>query len=294
MEVSTSPMANARKSGNRKGMAPGQRSLLWISRIIIWVCILFALFPIYFVAMASLRNGQSFYSISLIPKTITWSNYTTVLTQTNFLIWMKNSLLVGGSLAVIQVFFTTTSAYAFSRFKFWGRKYGLMTLLILQMFPNFMAVSAFYTALAQLNLLDNLVAYTFVLAGGSAFNIWLLKGYMDALPRELDEAAIMDGANSLQIFWRIILPLSAPMLTVIFLFSFLGVFSEYIISSAVLQSPTNYTLGVGMFQFLTNQFAKNWTQFSAAALMSAVPLTILYMLFQRWIQSGLVAGSVKG
>lgn len=286
--------ATFRQQRDKKKIAPGQRSILWISRLIIWVFILFTLFPIYFVVLASLRSGIAFFSTSLLPHHITFSNYQTVLTQTNFLLWMRNSLVVGVSLGVIQVFITGTSAYAFSRLKFFGRKYGLMTLLILQMFPNFMAISAIYSAMAQLNLLDNLLVYILILSGGSAFSIWLLKGYMDTIPRELDEAAIMDGANHFQIYLKIVLPLCLPMLTVLFLMSMIGTFSEFIFASALLQSPTNYTLGVGLFQFITGQFAKNWTEFSAAALMAALPLTAIFMAAQKWIQSGLVAGSVKG
>ncbi|KUO96096.1 sugar ABC transporter permease [Ferroacidibacillus organovorans] len=278
----------------KKTLAPGQRLVLWVSRIIIWFFILLAMFPIYFVLLASLKGGQSFFSGNLFPRSITLQNYWTLLTQTSFLTWMRNSLIVGLLLGTVQIIFTATSAYAFSRMKFFGRKYGLMTLLLLQMFPNALAVSAILAVLTQLNLLDNLYIYVLVQAGGSAFNIWLLKGYLDTIPRELDEAAVMDGANSMQIYLRIILPLSVPMLVVIFLFTFIGSFNEFLLGSTILQSPSNYTLPIGLFQFIQGQFAKNWTEFSAAALLAAVPLTVLYAVFQKWIVSGLVAGSVKG
>jgi arabinogalactan oligomer/maltooligosaccharide transport system permease protein len=278
----------------RKKAKPGQRLILWVSRIVIWLFLLFAMIPILFVFVAALSPGQTFFSATLFPSSVTFSNFTNLIKQTDFLIWVRNSLIVSVILGIVQVFFSATTAYAFSRMKFWGRKYGLMTLLLLQMFPNFMAISAIYSFMQQYNLLDNLFAYILVNAGGSAYNIWLMKGYLDTLPKELDEAAVMDGAGSFQIYWRIILPLAKPMLTVIFLFSMIGSFGEFIFSRTLLNSPNNYTLAVGLFQFIRNQFGKNYTEFAAAALLSAVPITILFAVFQKWIASGLVSGSVKG
>ncbi|KEO82210.1 sugar ABC transporter permease [Tumebacillus flagellatus] len=267
---------------------------LWISRIIIWIAVLASILPLFFVLTASFSSGEAFFSENLIPKSFTIENYSHVLTSTNFPTWMKNSLILGFSVAVLQTILTALSSYAFSRLRFFGRKYGLMALLILQMFPNFMAVSAIFGILVKLDLMDHLAALILVFAGGNAFNIWLMKGYIDSLPRELDEAATVDGANSWQIFWRVILPLSLPMLAVVFLFSFIGVFSEYVLSSALLKSPENLTLAVGLQQFIKNEFAANWTQFAAAAVMASVPVVIVFSLMQRWIAGGLMAGSVKG
>ncbi|MBL0389356.1 sugar ABC transporter permease [Tumebacillus sp. ITR2] len=267
---------------------------LWISRIIIWIAVLASILPLFFVLTASFSSGEAFFSEQLIPKSFTFENYQHVLTATNFPIWMKNSLILGFSVAVLQTILTALSSYAFSRLRFFGRKYGLMSLLILQMFPNFMAVSAIFGLLVKLDLMDNLFALILVFAGGNAFNIWLMKGYIDSLPRELDEAARVDGANSWQIFWRVILPLSLPMLAVVFLFSFIGVFSEFVLSSALLKTPENLTLAVGLQQFIKNEFAANWTQFAAAAVMASLPVVIVFSIMQRWIAGGLMAGSVKG
>jgi arabinogalactan oligomer/maltooligosaccharide transport system permease protein len=206
---------------------------------------------------------------------------------------MKNSLTVCFGVSIIQISLTATAAYAFSRLRFKGRRYGLMSLLILQLFPPAMAMSAIYIIVLKLNLIDNHIALILLLAGGSAFNIWLLKNYIDQLPKELDEAAIVDGANSFQVFWKIILPLAKPMLVVIFIFSFIGAYTEFIISSIVLQSPESYTLVVGLQTFLNNHFG-HWTQFSAAAMMSSIPIMIIFMLLQKYIQGGLAAGAVKG
>lgn len=271
-----------------------ERANLWISRVVIWFLVLVSVLPLYFVVVASFQQGDAFFSESLLPTSFTLDNYKHVLFNTDFPIWMKNSLFLSVLVAIIQTFLTTLSAYAFSRMRFFGRKYGLMALLILQMFPNFMAVAAIFGALAKLNMMDNVWALVLVLSGGNAFNIWLMKGYLDSLPKELDEAATVDGANTLQIFFRVILPLCLPMLAVVFLFTFIGTASEFVLSSALLRSPENLTLAVGLQQFIKDQFSANWTQFSAAAVMASVPVVVIFMFLQKWIASGLVSGSVKG
>lgn len=267
---------------------------LWVSRILIWFAIFVSMIPLYFVLIASFQNGEAFFSETLLPTSFTFDNYINLIKTTDFPTWLKNSLFLSFGVAILQTFLTTLAAYAFSRLRFFGRKYGLMSLLILQMFPNFMAVAAIFGALAKLDMMDNLWVLILVMAGGNAFNIWLMKGYLDSLPKDIDEAATVDGANSWDIFRRIILPLSVPMLAVVFLFSFIGVFSEFVLSSALLKSPENLTLAVGLSQFIKNQFAANWTMFAAAAVLASVPVVIIFMTLQKWIASGLVSGSVKG
>ena len=137
-------------------------------------------------------------------------------------------------------------------------------------------------------------ALIFVLAGGSAFNIWLLKSYMDGIPKELDEAAMVDGAGHFTVFWRIVLPLAAPQLAVIFLFSFIATYSEYVISSVFLQTPGKMTLALGLQSFISDQFAAHWTLFSAAAVLSSLPIMVVFMALQKYIQNGLISGGVKG
>ncbi|EIV99461.1 sugar ABC transporter permease [Thermoanaerobacter thermohydrosulfuricus] len=278
----------------REKLKPHEKVSLWISRLIIWAVIAIMMFPVAWVVGASMAPGDAFFSGSIFPQHMTFQNYKDVLVKTNFLLWVKNSMILSVGVAIIQLFLTATSAYAFSRMKFAGRKNGLKTLLILQMFPTFMALPAIFGIMAKLNLLDNLYALMLVMAGSSAFSIWLLKGYIDSLPKELDEAALVDGATHWQIFTKIILPLATPMLVVIFLFSFMGVYSEFILSSAVLKSPENYTIALGLQRFIQNQFSAHWTQFAAASVMASLPLVILFMVLQRYLQAGLAAGAVKG
>lgn len=270
-----------------------QRRTLWISRIIIWVIIVMVLFPVFWILMSSFSLGDSFFLTSLFPETFSLKNYKTLFTETNFSIWVINSLKICLATAVIQLVITSMAAYAFARLRFKGRKIGLKTLLILQVFPSSMALSGYYIMIYKLGLVDSSLALILVLAGGSAFNIWLLKSYIDGLPVELDEAAFVDGAGHWIVYSRIILPLAVPQLVVIFLFSFIGTYSEYVISSVFLQSPGKQTLAIGLQSFITNQFAAHWTLFSAAAVISSLPIMFIFMVLQRFIQNGLVAGGVK-
>lgn len=267
---------------------------VWISRIIIWFVILCTLFPTIWILMASFSAGQSFFSTSLFPTALTTQNYSRLITETDFMTWVGNSLKICLWVSVIQLFLTSTSAYAFSRMRFPGRKNGLLTLLVLQVFPSSMAVSGFYILIYRFGLSDSLVALILVLSAGSAFNIWLLKAYIDTIPKELDEAAFVSGASHRIVFTRIILPLARPQLAVIFVFSFIAAYSEYVITSIFLNTPANHTLALGLQTFITNQFAANWTLFAAAAVLSSLPIMVMFMFMQRFIQNGLAATGTQG
>jgi len=274
-----------------------QKLNLWLSRVLLWLIIIVMLFPVVWIVGASFGKGDSFFQGSIFPKELTFDNYINLFKVTedmNFGMAIANSLYLCTGVSLVQLFMTGTSAYAFSRMRFTGRKYGLMFLLLLQMFPMAMAISAIYTMLYQFSALDKIWALMLFLAGGSAFNIWILKGYIDGIPQELDEAAKVDGATHWEIFTKIILPLAAPMFAVVFLFTFIGTYSEFMISSAALQSPTKYTVAVALQRFIKDKFNQHWTLFAAASVIASTPLMALFMALQKHIQSGLVSGSVKG
>lgn len=275
-------------------MTASQKRNLWISRVILWIVIALVLFPALWIVMSSFSVGDSFFLSSLFPKKLSFEHYAELFTKTDFVLWVWNSLKLCLVVAVIQLIITSLAAYAFSRMRFTGRKYGLMSLLILQVFPNSMAVAGYYVLVYQFGLVDNDLALILVLAGGSAFNIWLLKSYIDSIPVELDEAAKIDGEGDFGIFIKIILPLAMPQLVVIFLFSFIATYSEYVITSIFLQTPGKMTLALGLQSFITNQFAAHWTMFSAAAVCSSLPIMAVFMALQKLIQNGLVSGGVKG
>lgn len=282
------------KNSKSERLSASESRILWISRIIIWITIVVIMFPALWIVMSSFSAGDSFFLSSLFPKKLSLEHYVELLKETDFLLWVWNSLKMCLLVAVIQLILTSLAAYAFSRLRFTGRKYGLMTLLILQVFPNSMAVSGYYILVYKFGLADSSLALILVLAGGSAFNIWLLKSYMDGIPVELDEAAMVDGAGNFTVFYKIILPLALPQLVVIFLFSFIATYSEYVISSVFLQNPNKMTLALGLQSFITNQFAAHWTLFSAAAVLSSIPIMVVFMALQKYIQNGLAVGGVKG
>lgn len=277
-----------------KKLSASEKRTLWISRVIIWIVIVAVLFPALWIVMSSFSAGDSFFLSSLFPDKFSTQHYRDLFTETDFVTWVWNSLKLCIIVAFIQLALTSLSAYAFARMRFTGRKYGLMSLLVLQVFPNSMAVSGYYILIYNFGLVDSALALIFVLAGGSAFNIWLLKSYIDGIPIELDEAAMVDGAGQFKVFYSIILPLAMPQLVVIFLFSFIATYSEYVITSVFLQTPGKMTLALGLQSFITNQFAAHWTLFSAAAVISSLPIMIVFMALQKFIQNGLVAGGVKG
>ena len=275
-------------------MRKNQRLGLWLSRLVIWLVILCTLFPTAWILMASFSAGQSFFSSSLVPTALTTNNYSRLLAETDFLTWVGNSLKICLAVSVIQLFLTSTAGYAFSRMRFPGRKNGLLALLVLQVFPSSMAVSGFYILIYRFGLSDSLLTLVLVLAGGSAFNIWLLKAYIDTIPKELDEAAFVSGASHWVVFLRIILPLARPQLAVIFVFSFIAAYSEYVITSIFLNNPANHTLALGLQTFITNQFAANWTLFAAAAVLSSLPIMLMFLFMQRYIQNGLASTGTQG
>lgn len=281
-------MQSKRKSTQKENIS------LWLSRIVIWIVLIMVLFPALWIVMASFSKGDSFFMTSLVPKQLSVENYVSLFRETDFALWVFNSLKLCLIVAVIQLVLTSLSAYAFSRLRFPGRTKGLMALLVLQVFPNSMALAGYYVLIYKFGLADNFLAIILVLAAGSAFNIWLLKSYMDGIPKELDEAAFVDGAGHFTTFFRIVLPLTTPELVVIFLFSFIGTYSEYVISSVFLQSPGNFTLAIGLQSFITNQFAAHWTLFAAAAVLASLPIMLIFMMLQKYIQNGLTAGGVKG
>jgi arabinogalactan oligomer / maltooligosaccharide transport system permease protein len=274
-----------------------EKVFLWISRVIIWAFTLLILFPLVLVLFASLTPGETFFSTSVIPNTFSLEHYQNVFdpSKTPIFTWLKNSAIVCLITSGCSVLLVTTMAYAYSRFHFWGRKYGLMSLLLIQMFPAQMSFVALFYLLNYIHLLDTLQGLILVfLGGGIPFNAWLFKGYIDGLPRDLEEAAYVDGATQFQAFWRVILPLTRPMMAVIFIFQVIGIYNDYILTNYLITDSSKYTIAVGLYGFLNQAFSQNWNDFAAGALIATVPIAALFLLAQRWLVSGLAAGAVKG
>lgn len=266
----------------------------WVGRIFIWVVIAITMFPVVAVVSASLADGEVFIQKSVFQENFTFNNYVSVIKDTDFLEWMKNSLIVCTTVACIQLALAVPAAYAFSKLKFIGRRNGLMSLMLLQIFPTTMALPAILGIVYRFGGMDKLWVLILIISGGNAYNIWLLKGFMDGIPKELSEAALVDGASTWQVFTRIILPLTRNMLIVIFLFSFIAPYSEFIYSAALIKDPSALTLPLGMELFIKDKFSTNWSSYSAAAIMSSLPIVMMFMASQKYIAKGLTAGSVKG
>lgn len=267
---------------------------VWFSRVLLWFMMVIVLFPVLAIVSASMAKGNAFTQSTILPTSWTLENYKKVIANTNFLVWVKNSLIVCFATAIIQLAMTIPAAFAFSKLKFAGRRKGLMFLLLLQMFPATMALPAILSIAYSLNGMDKILTLVIIGCGGSAYNIWLLKGFLDGIPKELSEAAFVDGATTFQTFVKIILPLTKNMLVVIFLFSFIASYGEYIFASALLKDPDSQTLMVGLRSFINNKFSANWPQYSAAAVMASAPIVVLFLMSQKFISKGLVAGAVKG
>ncbi|ODN30292.1 ABC transporter permease subunit [Fervidobacterium thailandense] len=214
--------------------------------------------------------------------------------------WIMNSVIVSLSVAVIITVVTALAAYPFSRMRFKGRKYGIMSLLLIQMFPAIMYMIAIYTFLSfagkyipgfGLNKLSGLI---FAYLGGIAYNMYLIKGYYDTIPDSLEEAAMIDGATRWQTFVKIVLPLASPILAVIVILTFMSTFNEFVLARIILQDVKQYTYAIGLYTFSTGPFETQWGLFTAAALIGMVPMVILFLLMQKYIVGGLVKGAVKG
>ncbi|AMX84405.1 MULTISPECIES: sugar ABC transporter permease [Anoxybacillaceae] len=253
------------------------------------------LYPIVWIFIGALNPGDTLYSSTLMPEKITMKHYTHLWYETDYVKWFKNTLFVATMNMILSTFLIVSSAYAFSRFRFPGRRQGLMAMLILQMFPSFMGMIAIYILLLQIGLLDNLWGLILVYAGGSIpFGAWLVKGYFDGLPRSLEEAAKIDGASHTTIFFKVMMPLSVPILTFIAINNFIGPWMDFIFARLVLRSNENKTLAIGLFEMVTGRGNTEFTTFAAGAIIVAIPITILFLLLQKYIIAGLSAGANKG
>ncbi|KSU62195.1 sugar ABC transporter permease [[Bacillus] enclensis] len=270
---------------------------LTLSYIAIGIMFAIILYPVAWIIGSSFNPGQSLSGSSIIPKNATLAHYKELfdLEQSNYLIWYWNSLKVSLSTMALTVLLVSLTAYSFSRYRFAGRKNGLMTFLILQMIPNFAALIAIFVLALLTDLLDTHIGLILVYVGGQIpMNTWLMKGYLDTIPKELDESAKMDGAGHFRIFFQIVMPLAKPIIAVVALFSFIAPFADFIIASILLRSEEMYTLPVALYDMVAKQFGAEFTTFAAGSVLIAVPIALLFLFFQKYFVSGLTAGGTKG
>jgi arabinogalactan oligomer / maltooligosaccharide transport system permease protein len=263
----------------------------------------FSLFPLYLVVISSFNPSGSLQIDSFIPTQFSMKNYDALFTSPliPFMTWMGNSILIAGLVAIFSVVIGAASAFAFSRLRFKGKKSALELLLLVQMFPAILAIAAVfvimervYTFAPGIGLGTQAGLMLVYLGGAMGVNIWLLKGFVDSIPVEIDEAAKIDGASPMQIYWQIFLPLAAPVLAVVTLLSFIGTFNEFILASLFLTDMDSRTIAVGLQQFIGGQYSQNWGAFAAGSILASIPIVIIFLSLQRYIVSGLTAGATKG
>ncbi len=280
---------DALRHGATRGAARALRHVLLLA-----LCA-FAVSPLLWALSTAFKPANEvFANAGLIPRQPTLSNFAYVLGTTKFGRWFGNTLLISLSTTVLAVGVATLGGYAMSRFRFWGRGlYGNM-LLVVQMFPGVMLAIPLFLTFTKLGLIDTywslLITY---MSFALAFAVWMLKGYFDAIPREIEEAALIDGATRMQVLGRIILPLSVPGITTVAVFSFLLAWNDFFFAYIFLVKDTNYTLQMGLFTFI-KQFHTQWNYLMTAAILTTLPVLVFFFGLQRFLVRGLIAGATKG
>lgn len=279
----------------------GNKTSKWVqlalTHLFLIALIIAVLFPVLWVFSTSLRQANSLYTttLQLIPEGATLNNYRTVLFKYPFFLWLWNSFKIAVLATLSGMSLGIPAAYAYSRFRFLGRQAGLNSLLLLNAFPGTMNAIALYLLMTKFKLVNTHLGLIIIYAAGSlVFTIWNMKGYFDTIPREIEEAALVDGATRNQIFWHIMLPLSKPALAVTAIFAVMGPWNDWFLPSIFLTTKDKATLSLGLWGFSTTQYSSNWPLFSAGSILVAIPVVILFLSLQRYLISGLTMGGVKG
>lgn len=269
-----------------------------LTHTILIIASIIAVFPVLWIVSTSFKPFDEVFSttINIIPDNFTLENYKYVLTKNDsmFLTWMKNSALIAVSTTIFSVFLSATAAYALSRYKFVGHKFTMYMFLVTQMFPGALLLIPLYNLMNSFGLLNShiglILAYSTVAV---PYSTWMLKGFFDTIPYELEEAARVDGLSQFGTFYRIVLPLSLPGISVTAFFSFITAWNEFMVALTFMNSEEMYTLPIGLQQFV-NQFNTDWHLMAAGAVIITIPVLIFFMFAQKYLVSGLTAGGTKG
>lgn len=297
--MSTSMQTTVTKADTATRKRP--RTFPW-RHVLAWLLCAYAVFPLLYVISASLNPTGTLTGSNHLFRVVGWDSYRRLLgsDQFPFLTWFKNSLFIGLTTAVLSVFLGALAAYAFSRMRFRGRRTGLLTIVLVQMFPQLLAVVAIFLLLDKigevipaigLNTSAGLICV--YLGAALGVNTYLMYGYFNTVPTEIDEAARVDGAGHARIFFTIILRLVAPILAVVALLSFIASMNDFVIASVVLIDPERQTLAVGLYCMVSNPNYADWSAFAAGAVMASLPVVTLFLFLQKYIVGGLTAGSTK-
>ncbi len=276
-------------------MQRGRVATAVVTHLVLLVLVAFAIAPLaWAISSAFKTQAEILSSASFLPQQPTLANFSLVIGQTAFPRWFLNSLLVSGATTILAIIIGSLAGYAMSRWRFRGRALFGNTLLVVQMFPGVMLAIPLYLLLSNYHLIDTLWALLLTyLTFALAFSVWMLKGYFDGIPREIEEAALIDGVSRLGILWRIIMPLAGPGIVTVAVYAFLMAWNEFFFAYVFLVSSDNYTLMLGMYSFI-QQFTTQWGNIMAAGTLTTLPVLVFFFLIQRVLMRGLVAGAVKG
>ncbi len=270
---------------------------IW-SNVLIFVLVVIWMIPIVWVVANSFRSQPGLYSSTFFPTSYTLDNFITLFTSTrySYLTWVWNTIQIAVLNTVLSTFFTLITAYSLSRFRFKARKPLMNISLVLGMFPGFMAMVAIYLILNLLGLVGNKWALLLVYVAGSGLGFFISKGYFDTIPSDLDEAAMLDGANQFQVFFKIFLPMAKPIIIYTALMAFMAPWSDYILAGLILRERSEQTVAVGLYNMTieASDMAQNFTIFAAGSIFIAIPIVILYIALQRFMVEGISTGAVKG
>lgn len=282
----------------------------WPLHLFLILMVVVTLYPILLVLTIAFSGGQSLAiadvpadagsvdrlrAILPWPEQVSASNFRSLFTQQPFARWLLNSVIIAAATTFLGVFLSSTAAYAFSRFRFPGRRAGLMSFLVSQMFPGTLMLIALYIIIVQwLGLGSSYTGLVLIYTVTAIpFCVWMMKGYFDTIPKELEESALIDGASQATIFFRIVLPLAKPAVAVTALFSFMTAWNEFIQAATFMNKEEMYTAPVGL-RFFVGGFSQQWGYFAAGSIVTAIPIMILFLFLQKYLVSGLTAGAVKG
>ena len=265
--------------------------------------VVYSLFPILYILSTSLYPNNDINDTSGLFQEISLLNYENLISDETrpFLRWYANTVIIGVLTAIGSVFLSALAAYAFSRLRFTGRRGGLLSLILMQMFPSILGLVAIYSLMTEIGRvfpeigLNSQLGLVMVYMGGAlGGGTYLMYGFFNTVPKEIDEAAKIDGAGHARIFFTITLRLVAPVLAVQMLLSYIGVTSDFVLASILLNDPEKLTLATGLQQFISDPYSKDWSMFAAGAILSALPTVLLFLFLQKFITSGLTAGATKG